>query len=68
MHYGLTRPDLAALIGSNERSIYFYERGEHKISATRLAMIGKALDKPLTYFIEAFPEGDILPTLPMPEG
>lgn len=57
----MSRPRLAAMIGAHKNSVFFWERGEHQISATRLTMIAAALGQPVGYFTDNYPAADILP-------
>jgi transcriptional regulator with XRE-family HTH domain len=57
----LSRPRLAALVGAHRNSVFFWERGEHQITATRLTMIAAALEQPIGYFTDSFAARDILP-------
>jgi len=61
---GFSRQQLAAKIGVTHQQLQKYEKGTNRISAGRLAMIAKALKKPVSFFFEEMAGGeeDILPT------
>jgi len=47
---GWTAQDLAMHVGINHQNMSKCESGERTISAARLAIIAKLLDKPILYF------------------
>ncbi len=49
---GMSRHQLAEMIGVTHQQLQKYEKGINRISAGRLAMIAKALAKSVSYFYE----------------
>lgn len=47
---GLSRLELANKIGVTHQQLHKYEKGSNRISAGRLALIAKALGKPVEFF------------------
>lgn len=60
---GLSRQQLAGMIGVTHQQLQKYEKGTNRISAGRLAAISKALKKPVSFFFDDMNiETDALPT------
>ncbi len=51
---GLSRQQLAEIIGVTHQQLQKYEKGVNRISVGRLALIAKALDKDIKYFYSDF--------------
>jgi transcriptional regulator with XRE-family HTH domain len=49
---GLSQQGLAQRLGITFQQIQKYERGANRIAASRLVSIARALDKPLSYFLD----------------
>lgn len=49
---GLSRQQLAKVIGVTHQQLQKYETGLNRISIGRLVLIGKSLKKPTSYFID----------------
>lgn len=49
---GLSRQQLAAMIGVTHQQLQKYEKGTNRISAGRLAAIAKSLKKPVSFFFD----------------
>lgn len=58
---GLSRQQLAELIGVTHQQLQKYEKGKNRISAGRLLAISKALKKPISYFFDDEGNQDALP-------
>lgn len=58
---GLTRSELAKLINVTQQQLQKYENGSNRVSASRLALIAKALDRQIPYFYEGFKAADNIP-------
>lgn len=52
MSMGLSRQQLASRIGVTHQQLQKYEKGTNRISAGRLAIIAKALGKPVAHFFD----------------
>lgn len=52
MSLGLSRGQFASLIKVTHQQLHKYENGVNRISAGRLALIARALNKPITFFYE----------------
>jgi transcriptional regulator with XRE-family HTH domain len=50
--HGLTQTDLARLVGISFQSVQKYERGENRVSASRLYEFAEALGVPAQYFFD----------------
>lgn len=60
---GLSRQQLAAKIGVTHQQLQKYEKGTNRISAGRLSMIAKALNKPVSFFFDDVDtEDNVMPT------
>jgi transcriptional regulator with XRE-family HTH domain len=57
---GLSRQQLAEIIGVTHQQLQKYEKGVNRISVGRLALISKALDKEIKYFYEDFDSNEPL--------
>lgn len=53
---GLSQKNLAGAVGVRFQQIQKYECAANRMSAVRLWQLSKALDVPLSYFFEGFPE------------
>jgi len=53
---GISREEMAEIIGVTQQQAQKYEKGINRISAGRLAAIADALGKPVSYFFEEIPE------------
>lgn len=53
---GYSRVQLASMIDVTHQQLQKYETGVNKISADRLALIAKALNKPISFFYEDIEE------------
>lgn len=49
---GMSSEDLGAIIGLSSKQISKYERGEHRIYASKLKEISAALTVPISYFFD----------------
>lgn len=58
---GLVRSELAKLINVTQQQLQKYENGTNRVSASRLALIAKALDRQIPYFYEGFKVVDNIP-------
>jgi transcriptional regulator with XRE-family HTH domain len=56
---GLSRQQLAEIIGVTHQQLQKYEKGINRISVGRLALISNALDKEIKYFYEDFDQQQI---------
>lgn len=52
---GMSQEKLAKAFGVSFQQVQKYERGANRISASRLHMLTKILDVPVTYFFEGLP-------------
>jgi len=52
----LSQEDLAGLLGLSQATIHHYEKGNDRISASRLLSIARALESSIAYFYEGAPE------------
>lgn len=57
---GLSRQQLAEVIGVTHQQLQKYEKGTNRISAGRLVLIARALEKTPEYFYEGF-DGNKIP-------
>lgn len=55
---GLSRQQLAGVIGVTHQQLQKYEKGINRISIGRLVLIAKALDKNIDYFYEGIERTD----------
>lgn len=55
---GLSRQQLSKVIGVTHQQLQKYENGSNRVSASRLLLIAKALDRQVPYFYEGFEAGD----------
>ena len=55
---GLSRQQLSKVIGVTHQQLQKYENGSNRVSASKLALIAKALDREVPYFYEGFETGD----------
>ena len=53
---GLSREELAKVIGVTHQQLQKYERGVNRLSVGRMVLIAKALKKPIAYFYEGINE------------
>ena len=53
---GLSQKNLANAVGVRFQQIQKYECAANRMSAVRLWQLSKALDVPLSYFFEGFPD------------
>ena len=58
---GLSRQQLSKVIGVTHQQLQKYENGSNRISASKLALIAKALDLRIPYFYEGFEVADNIP-------
>lgn len=58
---GLSRQQLSKVIGITHQQLQKYENGSNLISASKLALIAKALDLRIPYFYEGFEAADNIP-------
>jgi len=56
---GISRKKLGDMIGVTHQQCQKYETGANRISAGRLVLIAKVLDKPVDYFYGSFSENDM---------
>ena len=55
---GLPRGQLSKVIGVTHQQLQKYENGTNRVTASRLALIAKALGREVSYFYEGFEAGD----------
>jgi len=60
--HGLSRQQLAELIGVTHQQLQKYEKGTNRIAAGRLLLIAKALGKSVEYFYSEFDQDNIQST------
>jgi transcriptional regulator with XRE-family HTH domain len=53
---GMSQEKLANAFGVSFQQVQKYERGANRISASRLHLLTKVLDVPITYFFEGLPD------------
>lgn len=53
---GMSQEKLADSFGVSFQQVQKYERGANRISASRLHLLSKILDVPITYFFEGLPQ------------
>ena len=58
---GLSRQQLSKVIGVTHGQLQKYEKGSNRVSASKLALIAKALDWQIPYFYEGFEVADNIP-------
>ena len=58
---GLSRQQLSKVIGVTHQQLQKYEKGSNRVSASKLALIAKALDLRIPYFYEGFEVADNIP-------
>ncbi|MEY4335019.1 MAG: hypothetical protein RLZZ196_3769, partial [Bacteroidota bacterium] len=58
---GLSRQQLSKVIGVTHQQLQKYENGSNRVSASKLALIAKALDRQVPYFYEGFEADDNTP-------
>lgn len=58
---GLSRQQLSKVIGVTHGQLQKYEKGSKRVSASKLALIAKALDWQIPYFYEGFEVADNIP-------
>ena len=58
---GLSRQQLSKVIGVTHWQLQKYEKGSKRVSASKLALIAKALDWQIPYFYEGFEVADNIP-------
>ena len=58
---GLSRQQLSKVIGVTHQQLQKYEKGSNRVSASKLALIAKALDRQIPYFYEGFEVADNIP-------
>lgn len=58
---GLSRQQLSKVIGVTHGQLQKYEKGSNRVSASKLALIAKALDRRIPYFYEGFEVADNIP-------
>ncbi|NBC31340.1 MAG: helix-turn-helix domain-containing protein [Alphaproteobacteria bacterium] len=58
---GMSQEKLAKAFGVSFQQVQKYERGANRISASRLHLLTKTLDVPVSYFFEGLPN-DLAPT------
>mgnify|MGYP000005323004 CR=1 FL=1 len=49
---GLSRQEVASKLGITQQQLHKYEKGHNRISATRLWLIAKILNRPLEFFFD----------------
>lgn len=54
---GLSRQQLAQVIGVTHQQLQKYEKGNNRISVGRLVLIARALDKNISYFYDGLETG-----------
>src|SRR3546814_18212362 len=52
---GMSQEKLAQAFGVSFQQVQKYERGANRISASRLHLLNRILDVPITYFLEGLP-------------
>ena len=57
----LSRQQLSKVIGVTHGQLQKYEKGSNRVSASKLALIAKALDRRIPYFYEGFEVADNIP-------
>lgn len=62
---GMSQEKLAEALGLTFQQVQKYERGQNRISASRLFDVARVLDVPVAYFFEAM-GGDLLERAPEP--
>ncbi len=66
---GMSQEKLAKAFGVSFQQVQKYERGANRISASRLHLLTRILDVPITYFFEGLPNVEHEPTMvPETEG
>lgn len=67
---GMSQEKLADAFGVSFQQVQKYERGANRISASRLHLLSKILDVPITYFFEGLPQTlpERRPLSEIPEG
>ena len=55
---GLSHQQLSKVIGVTHQQLQKYEKGSNRVSASKLALIAKALDRQIPYFYEGFEAAD----------
>ena len=58
---GLSRQQLAKAIGVTHQQLQKYEKGSNRVSASKIALIAKALDRRIPYFYEGFESAENIP-------
>jgi transcriptional regulator with XRE-family HTH domain len=58
---GLSRQQLSKVIGVTHQQLQKYEKGSNRVSASKLALIAKALDRRIPYFYEGFESAENIP-------
>ena len=58
---GLSRQQLSKVIGVTHQQLQKYEKGSNRVSASKLALIAKALDRRIPYFYEGYEAADNIP-------
>ena len=58
---GLSRQQLSKVIGVTHGQLQKYEKGSKRVSASKLALIAKSLDRQIPYFYEGFEVADNIP-------
>jgi len=58
---GLSRQQLSKVIGVTHQQLQKYENGSNRVTASKLALIAKALDLRIPYFYEGFEAADNIP-------
>lgn len=58
---GLSRQQLSKVIGVTHQQLQKYEKGSNRVSASKLALIAKALDQRIPYFYEGFESAENIP-------
>lgn len=56
---GMTQQDLAQALGLTFQQVQKYERGANRISASKLFMISRTLDQPISHFFDGVEDEDI---------
>ncbi len=60
---GLSRQQLAEVIGVTHQQLQKYEKGSNRISVGRLVLISRALDSSINYFYEGLEGKEVEPML-----
>ena len=60
---GLSRQQLAEVIGVTHQQLQKYEKGTNRISVGRLVLIAKALEKTIDYFYQGLESNDSEPVM-----